>query len=62
MTLKERIKTLEADLKASPMRHYVYYDLPFAIFCGSPVFCRVTERKLAEIANSLYDLGAFHFS
>jgi hypothetical protein len=35
-SLKERIKTLEADLKASPMRHYIYNDLPFAIFCYPP--------------------------
>jgi hypothetical protein len=34
--LKERVKTLEADLKASPMRHHVYHDLPFAIFCYPP--------------------------
>jgi hypothetical protein len=35
-SLRERIKTLEADLKASPMRHYIYNDLPFAIFCYAP--------------------------
>lgn len=35
-TLKERIRTLETDLKASPMRHYIYHDLPFAIFCYPP--------------------------
>ena len=35
-SLKERIATLEADLKASPMRHHVYNDLPFAIFCYPP--------------------------
>lgn len=35
-SLRERVKTLEADLKASPMRHYVYSDLPFAIFCYPP--------------------------
>ncbi len=35
-SLKERVKTLEADLKASPMRHYIYHDLPFAIFCYPP--------------------------
>ena len=35
-SLKERARTLEADLKASPMRHYVYHDLPFAIFCYPP--------------------------
>jgi len=34
--LKERVKTLEADLKASPMRHFIYHDLPFAIFCYPP--------------------------
>jgi hypothetical protein len=34
--MKERVKTLEADLKASPMRHYIYHDLPFAIFCYPP--------------------------
>ena len=35
-TLRERIRTLETDLKASPMRHYIYGDLPFAIFCYPP--------------------------
>jgi hypothetical protein len=35
-SLKERMKTLEADLKASPMRHYIYHDLPFALFCYPP--------------------------
>lgn len=34
--LKERVKALEADLTASPMRHHVYHDLPFAIFCYEP--------------------------
>lgn len=35
-SLKERVERLEADLSASPMRHYVYSDLPFAIFCYRP--------------------------
>ncbi len=35
-TLRERVRALEADLKASPMRHYIYNDLPFAIFCYAP--------------------------
>jgi hypothetical protein len=35
-SLKERVRTLEADLKASPMRHYSYGDLPFAVFCYPP--------------------------
>jgi hypothetical protein len=36
LPLKERVKTLEADLKASPMRHHIYNDLPFAVFCYPP--------------------------
>jgi hypothetical protein len=35
-SLKERVRTLETDLRASPMRHYIYHDLPFAIFCYPP--------------------------
>jgi hypothetical protein len=35
-SLKQRVKTLEADLKASPMQHYSYGDLPFAVFCYPP--------------------------
>ena len=35
-SLKDRVLTLEADLRATPMRHYVYHDLPFAIFCYLP--------------------------
>jgi hypothetical protein len=34
--LKQRVESLEADLKATPMRHYIYNDLPFAIFCYQP--------------------------
>ena len=35
-SLSERVKHLEADLKASPMQHYYYNNLPFAIFCYEP--------------------------
>lgn len=35
-SLKERVERLEADLREKPMRHYVYSDLPFAIFCYRP--------------------------
>ena len=35
-SLKALVDRLEADLKAKPMRHYVYSDLPFAIFCYEP--------------------------
>ncbi|HNT24176.1 MAG TPA: DUF1788 domain-containing protein [Anaerolineales bacterium] len=34
--MKERIQRLESDLHAQPMRHYVYSDLPFAVFCYPP--------------------------
>jgi hypothetical protein len=34
--LKERVLRLEDDLKAQPMRHYIYSDLPFAVFCYPP--------------------------
>jgi hypothetical protein len=27
---------LESDLQAQPMRHYIYSDLPFAVFCYPP--------------------------
>ncbi len=36
LSLKERVKQLQTDLGASPLRHYVYNDLPFAIFCYRP--------------------------
>jgi hypothetical protein len=35
-SLKERVRRLEEDLRAEPMRHYIYNDLPFAIFCYPP--------------------------
>lgn len=34
--LSDRVKSLEADLAATPMRHHVYSDLPFAIFAYPP--------------------------
>jgi hypothetical protein len=35
-SLKARVRQLEADLKAKPMRHQIYSDLPFALFCYGP--------------------------
>ena len=35
-SLKDRFRSLEVDLRATPMRHHVYHDLPFAIFCYPP--------------------------
>jgi len=34
--LKSRVEGLEADLTARPMRHAIYHDLPFAVFCYPP--------------------------
>ena len=35
-SLKERVRRLEDDLRAKPMRHFVYNDLPFAVFVYEP--------------------------
>ena len=35
-SLKQRVRTLETDLRASPMQHYIYSGLPFAVFCYPP--------------------------
>src|SRR5450759_4502524 len=35
-SLKERVRRLEDDLRAKPMRHFVYGDLPFAVFVYEP--------------------------
>lgn len=35
-SLRERISVLEADLRATPMRHYNNAGLPFAVFCYPP--------------------------
>jgi hypothetical protein len=35
-SLRERVQRLENDLRAQPMRHYIYNDLPFAVFCYPP--------------------------
>lgn len=35
-SLKERVRRLEDDLRARPMRHFVYGDLPFAVFVYEP--------------------------
>lgn len=35
-SLKDHVRNLEADLRAKPPRHYIYNDLPFAVFCYPP--------------------------
>jgi len=51
--LKERVRRLEADLKASPMRHYIYHDLPFAIFCYPPSQEWAMRREIALLKTRL---------
>ena len=35
-SLKERIHKLQSDLEQRPLRHAIYSDLPFAVFCYQP--------------------------
>lgn len=36
LSLKDLVRNLESDLRSHPPRHYVYSDLPFAVFCYPP--------------------------
>jgi len=57
-SLKERLSTLEADLKAVPMRHYSYSDLPFAVFGYLPEEEWAMRREMALLKTRLErDLG-----
>ncbi len=44
--IKERVRTLETHLKASPMQHYSYDDLPFAVFCYPPKQEWIMRREI----------------
>lgn len=35
-SLKDLVRNLETDLRSHPPRHYIYSDLPFAVFCYPP--------------------------
>jgi len=52
-SLKARVEVLEADLKASPMRHAIYHDLPFAIFCYPPEEEWAMRREMALLRTRL---------
>lgn len=52
-SLKARVEVLEADLKASPMRHAIYHDLPFAIFCYPPTEEWAMRREIALLKTRL---------
>jgi hypothetical protein len=55
--LRRRIEGLEADLLATPMRHYVYHDLPFAIFCYPPVQAWTMRREMRLLQTRLHNAG-----
>jgi hypothetical protein len=52
-SLRERVRALEADLKASPMRHYSYRDLPFAVFCYAPQQEWTMRREIQRLHTRL---------
>jgi len=52
-SLRERIRALEVDLMASPMRHYIYNDLPFAIFCYEPRDEWAMRREISLLTTRL---------
>lgn len=52
-SLKERVRMLEEDLKATPMRHYIYSDLPFAIFCYLPAEEWAMRREIELLKTRL---------
>ncbi len=35
-SLKDRVEKLKHDLTQKPLRHAIYSDLPFAVFCYPP--------------------------
>jgi hypothetical protein len=52
-SLSERVKALEADLSASPMRHYNNSDLPFAVFCYAPTDEWAMRREIGLLVTRL---------
>lgn len=62
-SLKERVRRLEDDLRAEPMRHYIYNDLPFAIFCYLPSqeWLMRKEMKLLKTRLETDGLRQVHF-
>jgi hypothetical protein len=59
-SLKQRVIQLESDLKAQPMRHYIYSDLPFAVFCYPPEQEWLMRKEILRLKTRLEnetDLG-----
>ncbi len=57
LSLKDRIKLLEADLKANPMRISAYRDLPFAILRYDPHEEWELRREARLLATRLAEVG-----
>ena len=56
-SLAERIRTLEGDLLADPMRISAYHDLPFAIFQYDPSEEFTCRREIVLLATRLGNRG-----
>ena len=57
LSLKERIRLLEADIKATPMRISAYRDLPFAILRYDPRDEWELRREARLLATRLEEVG-----
>lgn len=57
--LPNRLKALEADLLAEPMRHFTYADLPFAVFSYPPDEEWTMRRELRMLETRLQNRGGF---
>ena len=53
--LRERLERLEADLKAQPMRHHSYHDMPFAVFCYPPEQEWELRQEAALLATRIHN-------
>lgn len=56
-SLAERIRTLEGDLLADPMRISAYHDLPFAVFQYDPAEEFTCRREIVLLATRLGNRG-----
>ena len=52
-SLKDLVRNLETDLRARPPRHYIYNDLPFAVFCYPPLLEWELRREMQLLKTRL---------
>lgn len=56
-SLKERVNLLCEDLCATPMRHYIYSDLPFAVFVYDPKDEWAMRKQIQLLKTRIENLG-----